>query len=216
MKTSFYFIIGKPGAGKDTQADLLADMLPNPIQISTGEMLRNIDKGEGKYAHLQDLVDPEDLQMMHEGVLLSPEKVMGLVDAAIQDGITDGAESFLFTGFPRDTEQWNMLRGVLEHFNGEAKTEVIELWISDETAEERRRTRFNEAIQRGETPRPDDTPEVFKNRMKEYAANTKPLLMKLGVRDESKRISGEGEIPKVFEGLTKALGIQRLSHPERR
>ncbi|OGK61159.1 hypothetical protein A3G67_01475 [Candidatus Roizmanbacteria bacterium RIFCSPLOWO2_12_FULL_40_12] len=216
MKPRLIFINGKPGAGKDTQAERVEELYPLSTTISIGAILRGVEKGEGQFAHFQKLVEQEDLEKMKRGDILPPEKVLALVDAAIQEGIVDGVEAFIFTGFPRNLEQLDLLEGVLHHFEGKAESYFIDLAISDEIAETRRKFRYEEAIAHHERPRTDDLPETFPNRLMTYYDETQPMLDRLRGQKRLLTVNADDTIQRVFEGVRFALEGAPPRHPERR
>lgn len=210
----FIFVNGKPGAGKDTQAEEIEKSLPNSAQVSTGAILRDIaEKEDGEYSHLRDLVDEHHLEDMRQGIILPAEVIGALVDAVVQEGLQSGIENFIFTGFPRSLEQLDMIDGVLGHFNGEARSFFLNLDIADETARTRQEGRLQAAREAGTTPRKDDEPAIFKKRMKEYYKLTHPMLHVLKDQGRLLSINGEGTIEQTTEGVRTALGIRHYAHP---
>ena len=88
-------LLGPPGAGKGTQAEVLCESLKIP-HISTGNILREaIEEGTklGKQAR----------QLMDSGVLISDEIIVGIVSSRIKE--LDCKRGFLFDGFPRTIPQ---------------------------------------------------------------------------------------------------------------
>lgn len=88
-------LLGAPGAGKGTQANLIRDRFGIP-QISTGDMLRAAVKA-GTALGL------EAKKFMDAGALVPDKVIIGLVKERIKD--TDCAKGFLFDGFPRTIPQ---------------------------------------------------------------------------------------------------------------
>jgi len=96
-------IIGPPGAGKGTQAKLLAKLHGVP-HVSTGDMLREaIAAGTP--------LGEEARQYMDAGQLLPDDVMIGIVDARLQ--APDAARGFILDGFPRTVAQAEALDALL-------------------------------------------------------------------------------------------------------
>ena len=96
-------LLGPPGAGKGTQARAMCDS-HGYMQLSTGDMLR-----EAKEANSE--IGKRAASIMARGELVTDEVVIAL----IRDKITekDGAEGFIFDGFPRTLAQADALEDLL-------------------------------------------------------------------------------------------------------
>ena len=148
-------LVGPPGAGKGTQAVLLAEKLGIP-HISTGDLFRaNI--GEGTELGL------EAKSYMDAGNLVPAELTNRMVDARLDEA--DAQNGFLLDGFPRSVEQADALKEMLEK-RGVALDAVVEFQVDEDTVVER-------MLARG---RADDTEDVIRNRMAVYRSETEPLL----------------------------------------
>ena len=110
-------LLGAPGAGKGTQAQLIMDEFSIP-QISTGDMLRAAVKNETPLG-----LKVKDI--MASGGLVSDEIIIGLVKERIAEA--DCANGFLFDGFPRTIPQAEAL---LEA--GVAIDHVMEIAVDDD------------------------------------------------------------------------------------
>ena len=88
-------LLGAPGAGKGTQAQILKDKFNIP-QISTGDMLRAAIKANTK-------LGLEAKQFMDSGALVPDQLIIELVKERIQD--SDCKQGFLLYGFPRTIPQ---------------------------------------------------------------------------------------------------------------
>lgn len=175
-------LLGAPGAGKGTQAQLIMEKFGIP-QISTGDMLRAAVKA-GTQLGLQ----AKDI--MASGGLVSDDLIIALVKERITQ--SDCNNGFLFDGFPRTIPQAEAL---LEA--GIAIDHVIEIDVADEEIVARLSgRRVHEASGRvyhilhnapkvvdhdditGEplVQRPDDLEETVRKRLNVYHAQTKPLV----------------------------------------
>ena len=97
-------LLGGPGAGKGTQANLIKDKYGIP-QISTGDMLRAAVKA-GTPLGL------EAKKVMDAGGLVSDDIIMGLIKERLQQ--PDCANGYLFDGFPRTIPQADAMKAALE------------------------------------------------------------------------------------------------------
>ncbi|MDF1780102.1 MAG: adenylate kinase [Alcanivoracaceae bacterium] len=175
-------LLGAPGAGKGTQAQLIMEKYGVP-QISTGDMLRAAVKA-GTPLGL------EAKKVMDAGGLVSDEIIIGLVKERIAED--DCAKGFLFDGFPRTIPQAQAMveAGVDIDF-------VVELDVADEEIIERlsgRRVhpgsgrvyhiKYNPPKQDGKddvtgedlVQRDDDLEETVRKRLDVYQAQTRPLV----------------------------------------
>ncbi|BFM07609.1 adenylate kinase [Halioxenophilus aromaticivorans] len=202
-------LLGAPGAGKGTQAQLIMDEFSIP-QISTGDMLRAAVKNE----------TPLGLQVkdiMASGGLVSDEIIIGLVKERIAQD--DCANGFLFDGFPRTIPQAEALLDagvVIDH--------VMEIAVDDEEIVARlsgRRVheasgrvyhvKYNPPKQEGlddETgealiQREDDTEETVRKRLQVYHDQTEPLV------DFYSNLPSQGDAP--APAFTKIPGVGDVS-----
>lgn len=119
-------LLGPPGAGKGTQAKLIAGKLGIP-HISTGDMLRSaVARGTevGKKAQ----------SYMNAGLLVPDEVVLGVVRERLSQ--PDAAAGFLFDGFPRTVEQADALGQILGQ-TGQCLDAVVNIDVPEEDLVER-------------------------------------------------------------------------------
>jgi adenylate kinase len=176
-------LMGIVGAGKGTQAKLLADH-SGYEPISTGELLR-------KYA------TEEQHRRMLAGELLADEEIIAMVDKVL-DEVEDPSKCML-DGFPRSVRQTEWLLEQLEDSRFDL-TAVIQLRVSEEVVRER-------MMHRG---RPDDTPETITKRFQEYHTVTEPVLEYLrqhGVNVYD--VDGDQEPEAVHQDVRRALELAK-------
>ena len=175
-------LLGPPGAGKGTQAEVLCETFSIP-HISTGNMLREAVEEE------TDL-GLEAKALMDAGILVSDEVIVGLVEDRISK--EDCNNGFLFDGFPRTIPQAQAL--VNRDINIGS---VVEIHVPDEDIIERMSGRrmhqgsgrnyhivYNPPKIDGKADitgedliqREDDKPETVKDRLKVYENQTSPLI----------------------------------------
>ena len=154
MSKKLFLIIGAPGSGKTTDAELIAERHPKKVaHFSTGELLRaEVARGTELGKTIASYVD--------NGNLVPLNIVIDTIVTAIKS--TD-KEIILIDGFPRSVEQMKALDEILANENDVELVSVIEVVVSEEVAKDRVLGRARGA---------DDNEKVFNNRMKVY---TEPL-----------------------------------------
>ncbi len=207
-------LLGAPGAGKGTQAEMLTAKLQIP-SISTGNMLREaIANGTelGKQAK----------QAMDEGKLVSDELVLGIVKE--RTAKPDCQNGFILDGVPRTLAQAKALdeMGVrLDH--------VVSLEIDDAVIEGRMTGRRvcpkcgasfhitanppkkdNTCDQCGAELiiRKDDAPETVKSRLAIYHETTEVLKDYYAAQNKLRLVEGNQSIEGAFQDILKALGVE--------
>ncbi|MGW0042916.1 adenylate kinase [Rhodococcus sp. NPDC003348] len=148
-------LVGPPGAGKGTQAEILSEKLGVP-HISTGDLFRaNIGQ--------QTALGLEAKKYMDAGDLVPSEITNNMVKARVAE--PDAANGFLLDGFPRTVDQAEALKAILAGLNVTLDG-VLAFDVDDDVVVER-------MLARG---RADDTEDVIRNRMRVYREETAPLL----------------------------------------
>jgi adenylate kinase len=178
-------LLGAPGSGKGTQAEILAQTLNVPA-ISTGEMLR------------QAVAAGTDLGCRVEGVMAAGALVDDdLMAEVVADRLAqrDAARGFLLDGYPRTPDQADTLDRLLEGL--ESRLDAVVLLDVPEDVVVRR------ALGRR---RVDDTEEVIRRRFRIYQEKTAPLVGRYDGRGLLVRIDGDRPIDEVTASLLAALG----------
>ena len=176
-------LLGPPGAGKGTQAEIICKNFSIP-HISTGDMLREAIANETATGKLAK-------EIMDAGNLVSDDVIVSLVNDRIKE--EDCKNGFLFDGFPRTIPQAD----ALEHQEIFVNV-VLELTLKDELIINRMSGRrvhqpsgrsyhleFNPPEKDGLDDvtgepliqRDDDKPETVKNRLEVYWEQTNPLIV---------------------------------------
>ena len=206
-------LLGAPGAGKGTQAEILSKKLNIPT-ISTGNMLREAIREE----------TPTGLKAKHfmdNGQLVPDDVVIGIVRERVAQA--DCAQGFILDGMPRTIPQAAALEENGIHFDA-----VVSIEISDEVIEGRMTGRrvcgscgasyhlvanppktqdVCDACGKGLVIREDDAPETVRSRLKVFHAETEPLkdfYEKMGVL---KLVQGDQPIENTTGDILAALGI---------
>ena len=186
-------LIGPPGAGKGTQAALLAKHFGIPA-ISTGDIFRENVRNETP-------LGLEAKAFMDRGEYVPDSLTNALVrDRLNQD---DAAAGFLLDGYPRTIDQVQELDDILEET--EAKLDVVVQLTAD--AEELRRRLSGRAQEQG---RSDDTPDVIKRRLDVYEEQTAPLIDIYASHSLVAKVNGLGEIGDVTNRIIEVLDARGL------
>ncbi|MEC3913340.1 adenylate kinase [Nocardia sp. CDC160] len=176
-------LLGPPGAGKGTQAELLSEKLGVP-HISTGNLFRtNIAE--------QTPLGREAQQYLDAGNLVPSDVTNRMVEARIAE--PDAVNGFILDGYPRTVDQAEALEKMLKE-SGKELDAVLSFVVDEDVVVER-------MLARG---RGDDTEEVIRNRMRVYREETEPLLDHYDGSVVS--VEGVGEIDEVNARALKALG----------
>lgn len=186
--TARLLIIGAPGAGKGTQATMLAERYAVPA-ISTGDIFRANIKEQTELG--------KQVQAIIERGELVPDEV---TSAIVADRLNqeDAAAGFLLDGYPRTVEQVADLDSYLAA-QGHQLDAVVLLEADTEAVIERLLKR---AAEQG---RADDNEETIRHRQNVYAAQTAPLVELFAARDLLVTVDGMGTVAEVAERIAAAL-----------
>lgn len=206
-------LLGPPGAGKGTQAEVLTSKLGVP-QISTGDMLRSAVKN-GTPIGLQAK------SVMDAGGLVSDDIIIGIVKERLAQ--KDCEKGFIFDGIPRTIAQAEALDA-----QGVAIDVVLSMEVPDEVIVDRlggRRTCANcgmifhikskppakqgvcDACGAELTIRKDDEVGTIRARLEVYHKETAPLKDYYERQGKLKSVSGAGSVEESNSAVLKALGI---------
>ncbi|MGI5891208.1 MAG: adenylate kinase [Bacillota bacterium] len=209
-------LLGPPGAGKGTQAEVLVKKLFLP-HISTGDMFRAaISSGTPLGAEAKSYMD--------KGLLVPDEVTIGIIKDRISQA--DCKEGFLLDGFPRTVKQAEALDELLAQMNDKL-TAVLNINVPLDKLITRLTGRrmcrkcgniyhllYNPPnvedvcdVCGGELyQRSDDKEETVKNRLKVYEEQTAPLIAYYEQKNILHNIDGDQPINAVMLDLGKALG----------
>jgi adenylate kinase len=187
-------LLGPPGAGKGTQSERIVQRFGIP-QLSTGDMLRAAVAAGTP-------VGLEARAVMESGGLVSDRIVVGIVADRIEE--PDARRGFILDGFPRTVAQAEALGEMLAS-KGLSLSTVIELKVDENALVGRIEKRAAETLARGQAVRKDDTPEVFKQRLEAYRAQTAPLSAYYAKQGMLETVDGMQPIDKVTADLMAVL-----------
>jgi adenylate kinase len=188
-------LLGPPGAGKGTQAQIIADKLGVPA-ISTGDIFRANVSGQTELGlQVKAYLDAGDL--------VPDEITVAMVKDRLAED--DAEPGFLLDGFPRSIPQAEQLRESLAEL-GHGLDRVLELVVEEE--ELVRRLSGRRMLVDGEmVQRDDDKPETVRHRLHVYREQTEPLSGFYESEGLLVRIDAIGEIDEVTSRALKALGV---------
>jgi adenylate kinase len=189
-------IVGPPGAGKGTQAEILASTFGIPA-ISTGDIFRaNIKAGTPLGLQVQEIV---------AGGGYVPDS---LTNAIVQDRLhqADAADGFLLDGYPRTADQVVELDRILGE-TGVQLDAVVQLVADKDEVVARLLKR---AAEQG---RADDTEEVIRHRQDVYLEQTEPLIAAYTARGLVAEVDGLGTVDEVAARVRNALAARGIAVP---
>jgi adenylate kinase len=187
-------LLGPPGAGKGTQAKALIDRY-GIVQLSTGDMLRAaVAAGTPVGVRARDI--------MARGELVPDDVVVGIVSDRIDQ--RDAKRGFILDGFPRTVPQAEALDRMLKS-KGLKLDGVIEIKVDEDILIRRIESRVFEMRDMGMPIRPDDTPEVLRQRLGAYRSQTAPLVAYYKDKGLLRTVDGMASIEEVTGAIGRAL-----------
>ncbi|WP_425432504.1 adenylate kinase [Geodermatophilus pulveris] len=186
-------LLGPPGAGKGTQAQVIAGQLGVPA-ISTGDIFRANVSGETE-------LGLQAKSYMDAGDLVPDEITVAMVKTRLAE--TDAKGGFLLDGFPRTIAQAEQLKESL-HELGDALDCVLEL-VVDEDELVRRLSGRRTLVDGQWVQRSDDEPETVRHRLQVYREQTAPLSGWYEAEGLLSRIDAIGAVEEVTQRALDAL-----------
>jgi adenylate kinase len=186
--------MGPPGAGKGTQAQVVADRFDIPA-VSTGDIFRaNVSEGTE--------LGLEAKRYMDAGEYV-PDSVTNLMVRHRIDE-RDAEKGFLLDGYPRTLAQVDELDGMID-FTGHRLDAVVVLTVDPEELVRR----LSERAQ--SEGRSDDTEDVIRRRQEVYTEQTEPLIEVYRGRGLLHEVDGAGEVDEVTKRILDSLAKVRES-----
>jgi adenylate kinase len=178
-----FLIIGAPGSGKTTDAELISKRHSETIiHYSTGDLFRaEVASGSKRGKEIDSYVSKGNLVP----ISIVIETVVSAVNQAPKDIV-------IIDGFPRSVEQKVELDKFLSSQDSVELVSVIEVEVSEETARDRVLGRARGA---------DDNNEVFDNRMKVYTQPLEQIRAFYTSKNLLKVVSGEGTIEEIVDEM---------------
>ena len=206
-------LLGPPGAGKGTQADILSKKLDIPT-ISTGNILRAAVK-EGTEIGLKAK------SFMDAGKLVPDEVIIGIVAERLQK--PDCAKGYILDGVPRTLAQAEAIENSGITFDAVVSLDVSNEEIIGRMSGRRACTACGATYHIVAAPskvegvcdkcggplvqRADDKPETVLNRLEVYAKETAPLVDFYAKRGILKTVANQPTIEATTAEVLKALGM---------
>ena len=187
MKKKLFLIIGAPGSGKTTDAQIIAERNPDKIiHYSTGDLLREeVASGSELGREIKSYID--------NGKLVPLNIVINTIKNAI---LKADKPVILIDGFPRSVEQMKALDEMLKESPDIELVEVIEVVVSEDVARDRVLGRARGA---------DDNEEVFNNRMKVYLEPLNDIEKFYEAQNKLVKINGERTIEEIVADMEKEI-----------
>lgn len=208
-------ILGPPGSGKGTQAEIISEMYGIP-HINTGDLLREeVAKG----TEVGRIAKP----YMDQGKLVPDDVITRMLEKRLSQA--DCKEGFILDGYPRNLNQVDLLNGILERL-GVRLDCVLNILIDDEEIVRRLTTRricsvcgaiynlINKPPKRegicdicgGELiQRDDDKEEVIRKRLEVYKEQSAPVVERYRERGLLRDIRGDVGLEALPEEIKRVL-----------
>jgi len=205
--------LGAPGAGKGTQADIIADRLGIPT-VSTGAIIREALKNGTE-------MGLKAKKFIEAGELVPDDVVIGIIKERLAN--KDCQNGFILDGFPRTVPQAEALDSM-----GITLDKVVSIEVPDEAIVERMSGRrvcakcgasyhvvYNpsadgktcDRCSEELTVRRDDAPEVVLSRLEVYHSTTEPLKEFYAKKGTLKLVDGVGSVDEISSRTIKALEV---------
>ena len=206
-------MLGAPGAGKGTQAEILSKKLGIPT-ISTGNILRAAVKAGTP-------IGLKAKSFMDAGALVPDEVIIGIIAEALQS--PDCANGYILDGVPRTIPQAEAMEQQGVEIDWALDIEVDDEVIVNRMAGRRSCLACGATFHVENNPpktegicdlcgaeltiRKDDAPETVKARLVTYHEQTEPLIAFYKERGKLKTVMNQPSIEATTAEITKALGI---------
>lgn len=196
MKPYTFIFVGRSGAGKGTQIELLKKAILNKdpkvesYSLDMGNIFRNFMKNEG---FAQDQVR----QIINSGNLIPDFLTCTLFTKDLLENINSDKNAYI-DGFPRSIAQADATIQAIKFFDRK-NTMIIDIFITSEEAKKRMILRA----------RPDDNEEAINSRFSFYENSVMPAVeyLKSNSGFNYFKVNGEGTIEDIHSNILKALNF---------
>jgi adenylate kinase len=178
-------LIGAPGAGKGTQAELIAERF-GITHISSGDLLR-------KHVNEGTAIGRAAKEYLSRGDLVPDAVVMDMLRKPVVAASESGG--YVLDGFPRTVDQ---AKAAYETASSLGVAVEVAIFLEVQAAELTRRL-----LARGRGQ--DDRPEVIEHRLSVFEAKTRPMLDYYAQREELITVNGARPVPEVAWSITVQL-----------
>ena len=206
-------LLGAPGAGKGTQAEILSRKLDIP-SISTGNILRAAVKNGTP-------VGLKAKEYMDAGKLVPDEVIIGVISERLAEA--DCQNGFILDGVPRTIPQAEALEKAGISFDAVVSIEISDEEIVERMAGRRVCTACGAPYHVKNMPpkvegvcdacggkleaRADDKPEVVRDRLQVYHKETAPLKDFYAARNLLKTVDNQPTVAETTTAILNALGL---------
>lgn len=216
-------LLGAPGSGKGTQAQLLIEKYNVP-QISTGDLLRAA-------VVAQTPLGRQAKTIMDAGQLVPNEIVLGMIRERLNN--PDAKNGFILDGFPRNIEQAEALDELLVNLNQPIETALL-IDVDFDNLMQRLTGRLTcedcgTVFNRYTNPpmmetecdkcggklhhRSDDNEDTIGKRLRVYESQTQPVIEYYDKQNKLSSVEGKGEIEDIFDALVSELKAAKNRKP---
>jgi adenylate kinase len=206
-------LLGAPGAGKGTQAELIAAKLQIPT-ISTGNILREAIKNGTE-------IGLKAKSFMDQGKLVPDDVIIGIVRERVSQ--PDCANGYILDGMPRTIPQAQALENAGIHFDSVVSIEIADAVIEQRMTGRRVCAACGASYHVTANPpkvegicdhcgkelviRKDDAPETVKNRLKVFHEETEALKGFYENLGCLKLVDGDQPIADITKAILAAIGV---------
>ena len=192
-------ILGRPGSGKDTQAELLAKRF-GLVHIISSKLIEKTLKTSKKTVKLEN--KPYDVerehQNIHSGALVNFNFVAALISDEIRK-ISKKNKGLIMSGSPRYITELNKELPLLNKLYGKNSVFLFHVWISPKEVYVRNLKRHRKDL-------PElDTKKVINKRLEFFNKYTLPVIKKLQKEKLTIEINGEQPITSIHQDILAAL-----------
>lgn len=182
-----FLIIGAPGSGKTTDAEMIAARnAESMVHYSTGDLLRAEVASESERGQRIN-------SFISKGLIVPIEIAIETIVGALKNAPSD---VILFDGYPRSHEQMNELDKFLSNDTGVKLASVIEVEVSEAVARDRVLGRARGA---------DDDEKIFNNRMSVYTSPLADIQRFYEDKNLLKKINGERSIETIVDEMERFI-----------
>jgi len=212
-------LLGAPGSGKGSQAELLEEEY-GIVQVSTGDLLRKAVSNNTE-------IGMKAKEKMEKGELVRNECVLELLSERIKQQDCDNG--IIFDGFPRNIEQAKLIEDLLSK-RGKKLDLVVNIEVPYDLIIQRLNSRrvcsgcgkgYNMISNppKGQNCdicggkiiiREDDREDVVRNRLNVYDKNTRPLIDHYSENGILMNINGVGKIAEIYKELTEYIKEKKV------
>ncbi|MDP2638576.1 MAG: nucleoside monophosphate kinase [Candidatus Azambacteria bacterium] len=200
MASKFFVVIvlGRPGSGKDTQAELLAKKF-ELVHIITSRIIEKALKSRGENIKLEGKIYnlEKERRLQKSGFLNTPEFVSALVKSEIV-AIAKRKKSIMMSGSPRTLKELKVVLPLLNKLYGK-NVYIFHIKISAKEVYIRNLKRHRKDL-------PElDTKKIIKKRLQVFNRETLPVIKNLKSKKLISEINGEQPITKIHNDVMKVL-----------